>query len=541
MRTLALIVLIANGPFALAHPVDDVLKKVPSKTALCLVAKDLHQTVGRLSQSPFAAWLKSSPLHGVLGAPGDPASLADFERMLTQNFGLTADELLRDVFGDAVAFCFEPGPPERSLILVKPRKPDVAAGFLAKLDELQKNELKSVTTETVAGATITIREKANGQEAYTWHEGLLLFSGDRRTIVDYLTNRPVASKPRIAESLSALKTQDSPLTLWIDPRAFDDEFRKDRPADPREGLLHDLVAGVWMSVEHLAFHIDFTDVLTIRASMRFIESKLPEASRNWLPQAGRSSLWEVIPADALLAIAGRIKLSDALKPFEGDTAKSLAPLVGKNKYPALLEAVGPDWGFWMTEPERTGHWLPDWTFTVKVRPDVSGKTDSAQVMADTADAAAQLFRMAYNTSNADQIELTETILAGHRIRVIRGDGLPSGLTPSFSIKAGFFLLASNPERIARFESPRQDDTTSRESPLLRISSSGLKRYLDRHGDALALSWSKINGEPATRIKRSFLDIGAFLAAIDRAELSASHHDGVSRLSLTFAPVKPLQK
>jgi hypothetical protein len=69
----------------------------------------------------------------------------------------------------------------------------------------------------------------------------------------------------------------------------------------------------------------------------------------------------------------------------------------------------------------------------------------------------------------------------------------------------------------------------------------LKRYLERHGDVLAVSWSKINGKSAPEIKRSFLEIGAILAAIDRAELSASHHDGVSRLSLTFEPVRPLQK
>jgi hypothetical protein len=541
MRWALLLSLLLPG-VAVAHPADDILAHVPKGTALCLVVRDAERTLKQLADSPFAKWLPTSGLGKRRLKPVTDDKVREFTQTLEAQFGLTPTEIVEAIFGDAVIFAFQPGPPERSLILVKPRKPEVAAKFLAKLDELQTgNEVTKVTTESMHGIRVTVRHTAAGREAYSLHDGILAFGGDLDSLKHYHDGRAAKEAAPVAATLAKLKSQASTLNLWIDPRAFDAEFKQITGTTPADRAVQELIAGVWQSIEHLSLHADMTDVLTIRASMTFAESKVPAAAAKFVPPTlGQSSLWAAIPADALLAVAGRMAFADAVKGIDatGTAANSLGPIVGKDKLPTVLEAIGPDWGLWLTAPEMTGHWLPEWTFALKIRPDATGKIDTAKSLFDGVDAGAQLLRFAYNASNPDQIELKDDTVAGTKIRVLASEKLPAGTRPCFGIRQGYFLLASHPDRIGRFAAPPDDPGTATTAPLVRLSATGLRGYLLKHGERLMPLLAA--GQSSAKAKADLAGLCDILEAFDRIELAASHEAGVSRLILTATPVKPLR-
>ena len=138
----ALFILFTGIGSVRAHPADEILSHVPPGTTVCFIVRDLAERVKQINESPFAAWFEKSELAKRVMAMIDGHKPDQFEKQLKDQFGLTAEELLTNVFGDALVFAYSPAPPgqpdrERALILVKPRKPEVAEKFLAKLDELQ--------------------------------------------------------------------------------------------------------------------------------------------------------------------------------------------------------------------------------------------------------------------------------------------------------------------------------------------------------------------------------------------------------------------
>lgn len=561
----SLILMIAfAGPLA-AQPVDDLLKHVPSGTAVCFVVRDLSGRIQQLNESPFANWFENTAFGKRILANVDMQKPEEFEKQLKELFGLTPGELIRDVFGDAIVFAYTPGPAgkadrDRGLILVKPKKPDVAARVLARLDEIQKQggELISVAEVEHGGVAYTVRKKKDGgTEAYRLHEGVLAFASDEASLKSYLDWQTTKGKPAgVAASLARLKANDSFITIWFDPRAFDDAFREKVKASEtvHDKVMAGLFAGIWSAVDDFALHADITDRLAVRVSARFAKERLPVAANGMLPfQAGQTPLWNAIPPDAIFAIAGRFAVAAAFNRADqlakaanqaapsAEVTKSIAGAFNKEKWPAVVEAIGPDWGLWITAPERTDMWSPDWTFVLRVRPDASKKVDTEAAFLGGIESAAHISKMAYNSSHADQIELKEVTVAGQKVRMFVGEKLPPGVRPSFAVKGGYFVFASSPERIAKFEPPAGDAGTAIESTLIRISGSGLRAYLTRHADSVAAAIASEKDRPVAEMKLAIGLLIESLEPFDKLELMAGQEADVTRLSLVLTPAKPLKK
>jgi hypothetical protein len=552
------------GPLT-AQPVDDLLKHVPSGTAVCFVVRDLSGHVKQLNESPFANWFETTAFGKRILANIDLQKPDEFEKQLKELFGLTPDELIRDVFGDAIVFAYTPGPGgkadrDRALILVKPKKPGVAARVLARLDEMQTQagELVSVSEEKYGGGAFTVRKKKDGStEAYRQHDGVLAFTSDVASMKGYLDWWAAKGQPApVAASLARLKANESFVTIWFDPRAFDDAFReKHKTSDPvADKIASDLIAGIWSAIDDFAIHADLTERLTLRVSMRLAKERMPAAAAGMVPfQTGHSPLWNAIPQDAIFAAAGRFAVATAFaradklakaadQPLPSDTVtRDLGPVFGKDKWPAVLEAIGPDWGLWITAPERTDMWTPDWTFALRVRPDPSKKVDTEKAFLEGIETAAQMARYAYNSSHADQLELKEETIAGQKVRMFVGDKLPPGVHPCFAVKNGYFVFASMPERIAKFEPPAVDVNTANESPLIRISGSGLRAYLAKHSEAIAVALAVTQSKPIAEVKAGVALLIESLEPFDKLELTAGQDGDVARLSLVLTPAKPLKK
>ena len=59
-RLIPFVLLFAFSGPVYSHPVDDLLKHVPSGTAVCFVVRDLSGRVQQLNESPFAGWFEQT-------------------------------------------------------------------------------------------------------------------------------------------------------------------------------------------------------------------------------------------------------------------------------------------------------------------------------------------------------------------------------------------------------------------------------------------------------------------------------------------------
>jgi hypothetical protein len=543
-----------------AGPADDLLTHVPPGTSVCIVVRDLGGHVNRIADSPFAKWLEKSPLGKKLRTALELHKPDEVEKQLKDQFGLTPEQLMADVFGDAIVFAYTPGKngrEDRALILIKPRVPETAGKFLLRLDELQlkAGELSSVKIVPHKSGPYTTRNKADGTtEAYRLKDGVLAFASDVTSLGYYLATHSEPGQALhhpVRLSLAQLKTHQSFATLWLNPRDFDAAFaEKGKNATPGDRAAAEVVAGVWKAVDDFAIHLDLTDVVTLRASARLNEKNLPASVGGLAPmRPGQTPLWQAIPPDAIVAVAGRFAVASALAKVDGlakaageplpsvSLAKDVGPLVGRDKLPAVLEALGPDWGLWLNAPAKSEAWVPEWTLAIKV----SGTSESAKALLDGADAAAQLARLAYNAAHDDPLALSDVTVDGVRVRTLAGPGLPAGVRPSFTIKDGYFLLTSSPERIAAFKAPAGDFGTVTDASLVRVSATGLRAYLAKHAPALAKPIANAQKRDAGDVKEDLTALTELLEPFDKAELRASQEAGVTRLSLVLTPTKPLQK
>src|SRR5262249_19342614 len=145
---------------------------------------------------------------------------------------------------------------------------------------------------------------------------------------------------------------------------------------------------------------------------------------------------------------------EAVRPRE-QIDSDLGPIVGKDKLPAVLEALGPDWGFWAVAPAKAAGWAPDWTFAVKVSPGKPGQPDPAKAILSAADTAAPFIRVWYTKAHADQIEIREDTFDGVSIRSLTNPKFPAGFQPAYAMKGGYFVVASSPWMVRKFSAPSE--------------------------------------------------------------------------------------
>ncbi|HEY2784463.1 MAG TPA: hypothetical protein VGJ05_05755 [Fimbriiglobus sp.] len=561
IRPLLLVLFLGLPARAADRPAETLLKLVPDDAAVCVVVRDLRGHSTRLAESPFAAWFARSPLGRQLGGDDGLKKLADAQKFLTGVFGISAEQLRDDVLGDAVVFAFTPGPADRpqadrSLLLIKPRTPAVLAVLLAKIDaaQLAAGELTAVTTRTHNGATYSRREKkAGGAEYHALVNGIFAFSGDESTVTGVLDRiaSPNATSPA-AVSLARLNADQSLLAVWLNPRAFDAAFAAKAAAatDPKDRHGIETVAAIWKGVSDAAVLVNLADDLTVTLAARFDPAALPPSVRPFLlPTAGRSTLAAVVPQGAVLSILGRTKadtlltLADTLTP-PGQTPRpkdhierDLGPVVGKDKLPAVLEALGPDWGFWAVAPEPDIGWAPEWTLAVKV-----GAAKPGRALLSAADTAAQLIRVGYNQAHADQIEIREETRDGTIVKSLANpEKFPVGFNPAYALKGGFFVVASSPAVVGKFRAPSEAAIPADADAIIHLSAARLREYLTRHKEPVAAFLAENQGLKLVDVRAELDRAIAILEPFDAADVLLTGKNDVTRLTLRLKTVKPLKK
>jgi hypothetical protein len=545
-------------------PRDEALRLAPADFALVVVVQNLRDHGTALAESPFAAWFPTSEL-GKRFADTDLKKLTDGTAPVFAALGLTPADLFHDIIGDAVVYAYAPAPAgdpkgERSIILVRPRKPEALAAVIDRLNDAQtrSKELKAVAAHKHAGAAYFERQKPDGpSDFYCFLGGVFVFSqseAEVKAAIDRDAGAPKDRPPVLAARMTKLGVADAVAAVLLNPRPLDAEVAaKVKNAGPGERGFLTVFADAWAATDSAAVYLALDTGAELGVSVQFDPAKLPASTKGWLVgERVPSALWAAVPENAMLAVAGRFKASDLFTFFDALNAadgkpggretveQALGPIVGRDKLPAVLDALGPDWGVWLAPPAK-GTVVPVAVAAVKVRTDGPKGTEAAKALVEALGWGFQNVRVAYNVTHKEQLELREETDGDAVIKSLSGKGLPDGFRPCFALKGGYLLVSTSPDAIKAFRAPTAKPQVGGDVPLARFGGTSTRAYLASGAPQLAQVLAAVGvGEERALIEQFGL-FATVLEPVDQVELLVRGEASGMRLMLRTKTVKPLKK
>lgn len=553
----------SGGPVSFAAaPRDELLKLVPDDTAICLVVQGLRERSKAVAASPLAEWVGTNFKPALGGAP-ELQKLKDVETLFTSFLGVSLADLRDEIFGDALVLCYQPGPPgnpqaERGFVMLKARDPAKLAALVNKLNALQKSsgELTSIDEKIHRGQTYFKRSKGDAAgEYYLLADGLFAFAGQEASIQSVIERRLEAksSAGAVAKSVARLGVENAFLYCWFNPRKLDADVKAHVAAATGEGerATRRQFAQIWSAIDDLAIYLDADKELELGFAAAYRAEAMPPELRTVLGTQPRpSALWQVIPEDAMVALAGRVSGNELIDvalsfaPAEERAAarqeieKAIGAVVGKDKLPAMLKGVGPDWAAWIAAPKANG-WFP--TITAAVRIDDADPTVPSSVM-KTLSFYSQFVRVQYNREHDDAIESKVERIGTVDATVFSNAKLfPPGCRPAYGFANGHLVFGSSPELIGAFRKPAIESSPTARAPFLRVSGNAFREYLEKHGPALADWISDRQDRPREDVWKEIQNVTEILKAVDRCEVFAQGSGDVVKLAVRAKFVKSLSK
>ncbi|MBN9120073.1 MAG: hypothetical protein J0I06_13065 [Planctomycetes bacterium] len=556
-------------PVAAAPPTprDEALRLAPDAFALVAVVQNLRDHTTAVSESPFASWFPTTPLGKQILGGANFKQITDSATPLFGALGITPSDLLHDVIGDAAVFAFTPAAPtdpsgERSIILVRPRKPDTLVKVIERLNDVQtkSKELKALVEHKHAGETYFERQKPNGpSDFYCFRDGVFAFSASETEIKAVIDRDKAAPRDKpsvLAARMTKLGVTDAAVVLLVNPRPLDAELAaKVKNARPDEKAFLTKFAEVWAAADAAALYLQVGAAAELGVSLQFDPAKVPAGARAWLVgERTPSAVWAAVPDDAIAAVAGRVRPNDLftfLDSLNADDGKfgaratieqALGPLIGKDKLPLVLDALGPDWGAWVAPPAKgSTDSVPAAVTAIKVRTDAPRGAEAAKALVQSLEYGFQVARIAYNAKHKDQLELREEADGDTVVRSLAGEGLPAGFRPSFALKGGYLLISTSPDAIKAFRPPTAEPKPGGDVPFARFSATAARGYLESHSAVLAKLLSAAGAGDEKGLADQFDMLARVLEPVDTVELVARGDATGVKLSLRVKPAKSLKK
>jgi hypothetical protein len=570
---LARLVLTAALTLALALPAssaprDEALRLTPSDFAITVVIQNLRDHSTAVMESSFAEWFPTTAYGKHFLASADVKKFTESGAPILAALNITPTDLFHDIIGDVVVFAYAPASAtsgERSIILARPRKFETLVKVVNRLNELQtqSKELKGLLTHKYAGETYYERQKPQGpSDFYCFRDGVFAFSGSEAEIKAVIDRDKTTAKDKPSElvtRMTKLGVADAAAVLLIHPRALDAELAaKVKNAKPEEKGFLTKFAEVWSAAEAAAVYLALDTGAEVGLSLQFNPEKLQPGPKAWLVgDRTPSALWSVIPDNAMLAVAGRVKVNDLLDFLAGlNTAQgnpnvrenieqALGPIVGRDKLPLVLDALGPDWGVWVLPPAPGSKdtAIPVVVGAVKVQAGGEKGEEASKALVQSLEYGFQVARITYNAKHKDQIELREEKDGDVVIKSLAGDGLPAGFRPCFALKGGYLVVSTSPDAIKSFRAPTADAKPGGDVPLVRFNATATRAYLTSHAPALAKFLASAGASDGNE-KAILEQIGGFAAILepmDKVELLTRGDATGLKVMLRVKTAKPLKK
>ena len=350
--------------------------------------------------------------------------------------------------------------------------------------------------------------------------------------------------------MARLEVAAAAAVLLVNPRALDAELAaqaaRGRPAD--QPFLNRF-RGYWAALDAAALYVEPGRDLEAGLAL------LPRGGAKGFFDPGAlaaSRLWSAIPDDALLAVAGRQKVSelvewlggflpeDGRRAVRGAVGQTLGPVIGRERLPLVLDALGPDWGLWVEPPRADAGVLPVPVFALEVQSAGPRGAEAAKALAGAVDYAFQTARVMHNAAHPDQLDLNEEKDGDAAIKSLAGDKVfPPGVRPAFALKEGFLLLASDPAAIRRFRRPAAEGST--DVLLARSSLTSVRAYLEAKATSLTKFLADRSATPPAEVARQLREVAEALELFDRIDVLARPRGRTVHLAVRLKMAKPLAK
>jgi hypothetical protein len=559
---LALTVFFAAAVPLSAAPRDELLRLVPPDVGFCLVLQDLRQHTSSFVDSPFAEQFRKSPFGQTLADSPELKQLAKVEQEIKKRLDVDAVQLRDDIYGDIIVLAYKPaadGKPdsEEGVFLLRARDADLLARLIGKFNELQKKtgELKELEERKHNGVAYQVRTEPNGKQHFYYLNGSTLAFTSKESMLKQVMDLDRNAAPGVPPILAAMRrlgVQEAMLVWWINPRAFDAELkRKAAQAKPAEAHGLERMQLYWQALEGAALSIT-PKKSSLEISLAFLgrDGDMPGPARKFFAGDNRpSELWSRFPADALLAVAGRVDVP-ALVEFLGDFVppddrrklgeafdRYLARPSGLNLAKDIVPNLGPDWGICVVPPGDKEPVTPQVLAALRVRPG-DGKKPVDRALYDVLDNLARIGVLL----SADPLRLESLTHDKTKIKYLEGEKMAAaGVQPAYALAEGYLLLASSPGAIKKFAAGAAVADSTADCPLLRVSFRALRTYVKARSDDLAphvAAKHLISPEEAKRRLQAVVDFCQFF---QRLELSRRTAPGQVALILRLQTEQPLSK
>jgi hypothetical protein len=556
-----------SGKALAGSPTNELLRLVPNDITFTVVVQEMGKKAKSFDESPFWKEFEKLPLGKLLVDAQDPESAKQVEQLL-KDFGLTPEQLILDLLGDAVVIAYRDGTDAKELepqmlFMLHVRDPKLLQGVMDKINDYQKRtgDLKEIRQESYAKRDYSRRVKLRpeeGDQFYFLDGNRFLFSTSEKFLkqsIDRDQNEPAVEKqlPTLAQRFEKLGVEKSMLLWWLNPRAFDAEFKA--LVERSQGIEKTMLAQfsqIWKGFDGVAVHFDINQSIELGLMVSIQKDALPKSAQPFFTEIGKSSaLWQIIPDNALFAMATRIEGTSLLSMLSSlfDTQHreqiesaflNLFRVFRPEQLKALPKGLGPDLGFWIFDPLEDAKkkiWVPQMLLAIKLRPGSEG-TDASDNLRTGCELLATLARffngnITVAKSKDDQEEITY---------LIHDRGFPNGFRPAFGAKGGYFLISASPESIRNFTPPKNPEGKEQsEVPFLKISFKGWRKFLGDHRDTLSQFISQGSADLAKEIKTQLDQLLENLEVFDRLELLQRSRKESLGLLIRLTPTHPLQK
>jgi hypothetical protein len=433
---------------------------------------------------------------------------------------------------------------------------------LEKLNAAQRQsgELKEISELTYKGQKYFRRIKNKGADEYMILNGSVLAFSAQESMIHRVLERigNVSGTPSglVAQRLEKSGCRGATAAIWMNPRSFDAEIAiKSKESKGNEEAFLRPFHEFWLAIDGIVLGLHLQNHIEVSLALDLTPGKLSPAIQSVvLGDDAPSELWNSFPASAMLAVSGRTNFSnlmnlvggmmspEAKKALNASIVQSLGPVFGKKFIHQIPSLIGPDWGFCIARPADSKQLFPDVTAAMRVS-DAKRDADAVQNLVTGVDSLATMFRLDYNGKHADQ--LTKKILRqnGEEVHFLEPESTwPSGLMPAYGLKSGYLVVASRPQLVSGFGSPKgADSQATQEFPLLRLSLRECRKYLRDRNEAI-VELAKAGGKPADESISQLRNADLVLQFLDRFEIiQRPSSKGSLRLAARLhlaAPLRP---
>jgi hypothetical protein len=539
-----------DEPVPLAVSREKVLRCVSPDAAVVLYAQDLHTRWHELSNSPFLRVFPDTELGREVQNAFPWRALLQNVEPIFRELKTTPQELLEDVFGQAVVFSYTPAQerpprPPTSLLVLAPRRPARLQTLIQRINELQiqSGEVTAVEQRRQDRFTYFVRKKGSEEsDYYAFHEGLFLYSSRESELQDAL--RRLEEKEPVSPWCQRWQRwgwHEMTFILAVEPRSWDAQWasRIQQAHDQDKALLQHW-SQLWLGFEAVAIGLQLHRGVDVHVVLEVNPQRLPQPWQRWWSASAPSTPHRLFPPDAWLVVQGYGRLADWLErldvllPQEQQRAisqwfeQSVGPLLGRDHFPAVRDCLGPHWALWV-EPPGAEDALPLLAFVVSVQGEKDQRQQATRVLCQALTFAFHAYRVRYNATHDDQITWVEPKggAVGLSGMLVNERGFPAGLAPCFSVIQDHIILASSPaalERLAqRLQQPPASSTlapatASAAWPVAMVQVRGLQEYLQRRSELLARALAPLLGWDQQDMSQQLRRLATLLEPIDSIQL-----------------------